>query len=123
MLTRAKKCKKCKDQFYQCQSSLIVINCQPQLVVYSTKQQTGLVSQQPIKLTGVGETGPKQVEQTYYSINQLHWLLFFLLLLLVLFLVPNYRICSNGTRITYPTLCLKILDASVRPCAQEEIRN
>ena len=59
MLTRAKKCKKCKDQFYQRQSSLIVINCQPQLVVYSTKQQTRLVSQQPIKLTGVGETGPK----------------------------------------------------------------
>ncbi|XP_018318123.1 enoyl-CoA delta isomerase 2, mitochondrial [Mycetomoellerius zeteki] len=35
-----------------------MINCQPQLV-NSTKQQTRLVSQRPIKLTGVGETGPK----------------------------------------------------------------
>jgi len=41
--------------FYQRRSSLIVINCQS--LIDSTKQQTRLVSQRPIKLTNVGETG------------------------------------------------------------------
>ncbi|EGI68428.1 hypothetical protein G5I_02909 [Acromyrmex echinatior] len=56
---------KIEGRFHQRRSSLIVINYQPQLVD-STKQQRRLVSQRPIKLTGIGETDPEYANFSKY---------------------------------------------------------